>query len=50
MFMRTPHRMSILLCILSLNIGIVLGMFLSGILQAQRQALGAHPCSQAEAD
>ncbi len=34
--------MSIVMCILCLNIGVALGMLLSGILREQREALAAH--------
>ena len=42
--------MSIVLCILCLNIGVALGMLLSGIVREQRSALEAHAPRRAETD
>jgi hypothetical protein len=42
--------MSIVLCILCLNIGVALGMVLSGVLRQQRGALEGPALQRAETD
>ncbi len=42
--------MSIVLCILCLNVGVALGMVLSGIVREQRDALDTHTSRRAVTD